>query len=75
LRLFANAEPAGVVISLNRQEKGQGETSAIDDVEAQFGFKVASIISLSNIIDYLKDSGGSEHLAAILKYREQYGTD
>jgi len=71
----ANAEPAGVLISLNRQEKGQGETSAIDDVEAQFGFKVASIISLSDIIDYLKDSGGSEHLEAILKYREQYGTD
>ena len=71
----ANAEPAGVLISLNRQEKGQGETSAIDDVEAQFGFKVASIISLSDIIDYLKDSGGSDHLAAILKYREQYGTD
>jgi len=71
----ANAEPAGVLISLNRQEKGQGETSAIDDVEAQFGFKVASIISLSDIIDYLKDSGGSEHLEAILKYREQYGTN
>jgi len=71
----ANAVPAGVLISLNRQEKGQGETSAIDDVEAQFGFKVASIISLSDIIDYLKDTGGSEHLEAILKYREQYGTD
>lgn len=71
----ANAEPAGVLISLNRQEKGLGETSAIDDVEKSYGFKVASIICLKDIITYLETADNDEHLAAILKYRKQYGTD
>jgi len=71
----ANAEPAGVLISLNRQEKGLGETSAIEDVEKSYGFKVASIICLSDIISYLEQSADEKHLNAILKYREQYGTD
>jgi len=70
----ANAEAAGVLISLNREEKGRGETSAIEDVEAQFGFKVASIISLSDIIAYLEKTGQVEQLQAILTYQQQYGT-
>ncbi|ORU92517.1 MAG: orotate phosphoribosyltransferase [Cycloclasticus sp. symbiont of Bathymodiolus heckerae] len=72
----ANAQPAGVLISLNRQEKGRGETSAIDDVERSYGFKVASIICLADIISYLESSeGNAAHLSAIVKYRETYGTD
>lgn len=71
----AGATPAGVLISLNRQEKGRGETSAIDDIEESYGFKVASIICLKDIIGYLEQSGNEEYLAAVLKYREQYGTD
>lgn len=70
----ANAIPAGVLISLNRQEKGLGETSAIDDVEARFGFKVASIISLEDIIEHLKQTHQTKHLDAILSYKEKYGT-
>jgi orotate phosphoribosyltransferase len=71
----ANAIPAGVLISLNRQERGLGDTSAIDDVEERFGFKVASIISLGDIIEYLKQQDNNEqHLDAILKYQRQYGT-
>jgi orotate phosphoribosyltransferase len=71
----AGATAAGVLISLNRQEKGRGDTSAIDDVEASYGFKVASIICLQDIISYLEASGNTKNLNAILKYREQYGTD
>ncbi|ORU92090.1 MAG: orotate phosphoribosyltransferase [Cycloclasticus sp. symbiont of Poecilosclerida sp. N] len=71
----ANAEPAGVLISLNRQEKGRGETSAIDDIEKNYEFKVASIICLSDIISYLEQSADEQRLDAILKYRERYGTD
>ncbi len=70
------AVTAGVLISLNRQEKGLGETSAINDVEKSYGFKVVSIICLSDIVRYLETSDANEaHLSAILKYRETYGTD
>ncbi|ATI02584.1 MULTISPECIES: orotate phosphoribosyltransferase [Cycloclasticus] len=70
----ANATASGVLIALNRQEKGRGDTSAIDDVEESYGFKVASIIGLADIIDYLKESAEPEHLNSILKYQETYGT-
>ncbi len=70
----AGAEAAGVLISLNRQEKGRDETSAIDDVEKSYGFKVASIISLSDIIHYLETAGQDDHLSSILEYQERYGT-
>ena len=70
----ANATPSGVLIALNRQEKGRGETSAIDDVEDSYGFKVASIICLTDIINYLKKTDQTAHLNSILKYQETYGT-
>lgn len=70
----AGATPAGVLIALNRQEKGRGETSAIDDVEGSYGFKVASIICLTDIIAYLETTDNVEHLRAILRYQETYGT-
>lgn len=71
----ANASPSGVLIALNRQEKGRSETSAIDDVEENYGFKVASIICLADIISYLKKSENTTHLSSILKYQETYGTN
>lgn len=70
----AGAEAAGVVIALDRQEKGKGELSAIQEVEQNFGLKVASIITLSDLMDYIKDDAAlGEHLEAIRAYREQYG--
>ena len=71
----AGATTAGVLISLNRQEKGLGDTSAIDDIQESYGFKVASIICLKDIIGYLEHTGSEKHLSAILNYRERYGTD
>ncbi|ORU89424.1 MAG: orotate phosphoribosyltransferase [Cycloclasticus sp. symbiont of Poecilosclerida sp. M] len=70
----AGATPAGVLISLNRQEKGLADTSAIDDVEASYGFKVASIISLEDIIQHLTASGSSQHLSTIQQYQKTFGT-
>ncbi len=70
----SGATPAGVVIALDRQERGQGETSAIQEVERDYGLKVASIVQLNNLVEYLaKSTDMAEHLAAIRAYREQYG--
>lgn len=70
----AGAKAAGVVIALDRQEKGKGELSAIQEVEQNFGLKVASIITLSDLMEYLKDDAAmADHLQAIQTYRSQYG--
>ena len=67
----ANAK--GVIVALDRQEKGKSELSAIQEVEQIFGITVLSIINLSHIIDYLKTSDDSKILAKIESYRSQYG--
>jgi len=70
----AGATPAGVVIALDRQERGKGETSAIQEVERDYGLRVASIVGLKELIEYLgEQSGQDEALAAIRAYREEYG--
>ena len=70
-----NATPAGVVIALDRQEKGTGETSAIQEVEKDYGLPVAAITRLENLVSYLgqRQDGLSSHLTAIEAYRQQYG--
>lgn len=69
-----NAELAGVLIALDRQEKGQGELSAIQEVERDFNTQVVSIVSLADLISYLHQQPEmAEHLAAIEQYREDYG--
>ncbi len=67
------AKTKGVIVALDRQEKGNGELSAIQEVEEIFGITVLSIINLSHIIDYLKDSKNAETLQSIEDYRTQYG--
>ncbi len=70
----AGAEPAAVVIGLNRQEKGQGELSAIQEVEKDYGIPVVSIVNLDDIIAYLGEQAGQESMVeAISHYRQQYG--
>lgn len=69
-----NAEPAGVVIALDRQEKGQGETSAIQEVEQNYGLKVVSIIQLRLLIEFLeRQPEMGDSLQAINAYRGKYG--
>ncbi|MGZ8903247.1 MAG: orotate phosphoribosyltransferase [Methylobacter sp.] len=70
----AHATPAGVVCALDRQEKGQHDMSAIQEVSINFDMPVVSIITLANIIDYLT-AEGSNQLAAIKAYQQLYGTE
>ena len=68
------AELAGVVIALDRQEKGQGDQSAIQEVEESLGVPVAAIARLENLVSYLQQRGDSpQHLRSITAYRERYG--
>jgi orotate phosphoribosyltransferase len=65
---------AGVLIALDRQEKGKGELSAIQEVERDFGCKIVSIIKLADLINYLSAKPSMEaELASVSAYREQYG--
>jgi orotate phosphoribosyltransferase len=71
-----NARPAGVVIALNRQEKGTGDLSAIQEVERDYGVPVVSIITLNDLMDYLHtDMGDADLLRRITNYRQQYGVE
>jgi orotate phosphoribosyltransferase len=67
------AKPAGVVIALDRQEKGKGDKSAIQEVEQDYGIPVAPIAKLENVIGFLEQQGDADHLANIRVYRDQYG--
>lgn len=65
---------AGVLIALNREERGQGELSAIQEVERDFAMPVVSIVSLTQVLEYLADNAElKQHLPAVQAYREQYG--
>ena len=67
-----NAEAAGVLIAL--QERGQGELSAIQEVERDYRMPVISIVSLEQVLEYLADDVQlKQHLPAVQAYREQYG--
>ena len=69
-----DATLAGVLIALDRQEKGTGELSAIQEVERDFTTRVISIVTLSDVVDYLNAQGGNEtRVATINQYRENYG--
>ncbi|MDX1453319.1 MAG: orotate phosphoribosyltransferase [Oleiphilaceae bacterium] len=70
----AGAEPAGVVIALDRQEKGQGEKSAIQELEDEYGFPVRSIINLNQLLSYIQeDERLSAYADAVADYRARYG--
>ncbi|WP_426369366.1 orotate phosphoribosyltransferase [Pseudocolwellia sp. HL-MZ7] len=72
------AELSGVLIALDRQEKGKGELSAIQEVERDFGTQVISIVTLADLISYLEEKITEtpsliESLNSIKQYRETYG--
>ncbi len=70
----AGGEPAGVMLALDRQERGTGELSAVQEVEHRYGIPVASIICLADLVEHLE--GGSRHgefLPLVRAYRERYG--
>ena len=68
------AKAAGVRIALNREERGNGELSAIQEVERDFGIPVVSIVSLTQVLEFLADDPQlKQHLPAVEAYRAQYG--
>ncbi|TON94328.1 orotate phosphoribosyltransferase [Vibrio parahaemolyticus] len=68
------ADLAGVLVAIDRQEKGKGKLSAIQEVERDFGCAVISIVSLGDLITYLEEKGNAtEHLEAVKAYRAEYG--
>ena len=70
----AGARPAGVLIALDRQERGQGERSAIQEVEDDYGIPVISIVTLEQVLEYVQQSPQlADHAEAIASYRARYG--
>ena len=70
----AGGKVAGVLLALDRQEKGQGELSAVQEVEQQLNVPVFSIIQLNDLILHLQNTPeASEMLDSVLAYRARYG--
>ncbi|NUW73861.1 orotate phosphoribosyltransferase [Vibrio mediterranei] len=68
------ADLAGVLVAIDRQEKGKGQLSAIQEVERDFGCAVISIVSLTDLVAFLEEKGdNAEHLEAVKAYRAEYG--
>lgn len=70
----AGAEPAGVLIALDRQERGSGETSAVQEAEQNFGVRITSIINLDDLVNHLESSTEyGQFLSVVADYRQRYG--
>ena len=69
----AGATPAGVLVGLDRQERGQGSLSAIQEVEAHYRIPVISLVNLNDIMRYLEQTGGHDKLEAMRAYRAEFG--
>lgn len=68
------AKPAGVVIALDRRERGTDERCAVDEVSARFGIPVISIVTIDDLIAYLAEGQTpNPHLEAVSTYRARYG--
>jgi len=68
------ATPAGVVIALDRRERGNGERSAVDEVRDRFGIPVLSIVTLDDLVAYLGEGPAPDpHLETVSAYRARYG--
>jgi len=70
----AGAAPAGVLLALDRQERGNsGAHSAVEEIRRQFGIPVLAVISLDELVQYLRDRASPAELSSMLAYRERYG--
>ena len=68
------AVPAGVLIALDRMERGQGERSAVAEVRDTFGIPVVAIATLDDVMAFIDGTPElAKHAAAVTKYRAQYG--
>ena len=75
VRGAANVEIVGLMVSLNRNEKGKGEKTALTEVSELYGFPTAAIVSMPEVIEVMKEENrlDDELLSRINAYYEQYG--
>lgn len=72
----AGATPCGVVIALDRMERGSGPLSAVQEVERDYGIPVVAVATLDDLMAYLRvRSDFKTHQAAVAHYREEYGVE
>jgi orotate phosphoribosyltransferase len=72
--LASGAEPAGVLVAIDRQERGaEGSMSAVQSLEATHGIPVLSIVTFSEIVDYVRRSQSETEIERMLAYRDAYG--
>ncbi len=75
----AGAQPAGILLALDRQERGEGEHSAVQEMEARFGVRCVSVVTLAELIEALSKPAGremrisAEQLTSLQSYRDRYG--
>lgn len=70
----AGAEPAGVVIALDRMERGTGKQSAVQEVREIYGIPVVAVVTLDNLVGFLeRDADRQQELQAVAAYRAIYG--
>jgi orotate phosphoribosyltransferase len=62
-----------VLIALDREERGQGDKSAVQEVQDTFGLPVVSVLRLRDLMDHLQATGEAATLAAVRAYRDRYG--
>jgi orotate phosphoribosyltransferase len=67
------ATPAGVLIALDREERGQGERSAVQEVQDDFGLPVVAVLRLKDLLTHLEATGETAILASVRAYRDRYG--
>ena len=71
----AGASVAGIIVALDRKEKGQGDKSAIQELGESLGVPVLALVTMDDITDYVANHGTAEQLSAMQAYRAQYGID
>ena len=70
----AGAQPAGVLLALDRQERGpQGRLSAVQEVRDQYGIPVVAVVNLADLMQHVSQLGRKDDLARMQAYRERYG--
>jgi orotate phosphoribosyltransferase len=74
LIIAAGAQPAGVLLALDRQERGgESRLSAVQEVEEQFGIPVIAVVNLDELMQHMSGQGRTAELANMQAYRQQYG--
>ncbi|HKX98425.1 MAG TPA: orotate phosphoribosyltransferase [Steroidobacteraceae bacterium] len=71
----AGATPAGVVLALDRQERGQGRQSAVQEIQAAYKIPVIRIITLDHLVEYLAAGGDSDELEALRNHRRTWAVE